>query len=70
LIVFYTDGLTEAENLKGQAFGESNLAEIIIQCADRTAEVIKDRILESVQHFVGNAAPLDDITLIVVRYTG
>jgi sigma-B regulation protein RsbU (phosphoserine phosphatase) len=70
VIVFYTDGLTEAENLNGQPYGEDSLAEMIMACGDRPAEAIKTQIIESVQHFVGNAPTLDDITLIVVRYTG
>jgi sigma-B regulation protein RsbU (phosphoserine phosphatase) len=70
VIIFYTDGLTEAENLEGEPFGEDRLAKMIIEYGDRSAEDIKNQILETVQHFVGNAPPLDDITLIVVCYKG
>lgn len=70
IMVFYTDGLTEAENTQRQAYGEDRLADTILQSANGTAETIKDRILESVQAFVGDTPQMDDITLVVVRYIG
>lgn len=70
MIIFYTDGLTEAENHQLEDYGEDRLAETILENSDGTAETIKNNILESVQQFVGNAPPIDDITLVVVRFIG
>ncbi|MBI5931997.1 MAG: SpoIIE family protein phosphatase [Chloroflexi bacterium] len=70
VVVFYTDGLTEAENLYQEPFGDARLAEIVIQNADGTAAHIKNAILAAVTAFVGNAPVLDDLTLVVVRYLG
>lgn len=70
VVVFYTDGLTEAENLQKQAYGEARLLEIIQQNATLSAHEIKQALLDSVRAFQGAAPPFDDLTLVVVRYTG
>ncbi|MDZ4767124.1 MAG: GAF domain-containing SpoIIE family protein phosphatase [Chloroflexota bacterium] len=70
LIIYYTDGLTESENLSHEFFGEGQLAEVILSMADKPAGEIADRILAHVDAFCGEAPPADDLTLCVVRYTG
>jgi sigma-B regulation protein RsbU (phosphoserine phosphatase) len=70
VVVFYTDGLTEAENGDEEAYGEERLAAVVAANAGNTAGRIKAAILESVAQFVGLAPPLDDLTLVVVRYIG
>lgn len=70
VVVFYTDGLTEAENIYQEPFGDAQLAEVVMHYADGTAAQIKNAILAAVTTFVGNAPVLDDLTLVVVRYIG
>jgi sigma-B regulation protein RsbU (phosphoserine phosphatase) len=71
MVIFYTDGLTEAEQVNHAAYGEERLAEIVQQHANRTtAQGMIDAIIKSVQEFVGEAPPFDDRTIVVVRYTG
>ncbi len=71
-LVYYTDGLTEAENIHGEYFGEDRLADIMRREAEagHSADTILARINDSVDAFVGEAPPFDDLTLVVVRYTG
>lgn len=69
-LVFYTDGLTEAENPAGEAFGDQRLSGVIREYGGHSAEYLKDKILQAFDDFVGNAAPYDDITLVVVRFVG
>jgi len=71
VLVFYTDGLTEAVNQRQEEFGETRLAEIVQQVApQRSADEIKDAILRASDEFVGDAPPFDDRTVVVVRYYG
>jgi sigma-B regulation protein RsbU (phosphoserine phosphatase) len=70
VIVYYTDGLTDAENPAGENFGESRLAQAIIEAGNGTAEAVSDHILRSVEAFAEGIAPFDDLTMMVVRYTG
>ncbi len=70
VLVLYTDGLTEAENVQHEPFGAERLVEVVAACADRSATDILNAIIEAVQDFMGEAPPFDDMTLVVVRYTG
>lgn len=70
LIIYYTDGLTEAENLAGDFFGEDRLQQLIMQNYHLPIEALSDAILASVDEFVGDAPPFDDLTLVAVRYLG
>lgn len=70
IIVYYTDGLTEAENPQKDYYGEERLAEAVMRVADKTAEEIRDFILKDVTRFCAGEALFDDLTMVVVRYTG
>jgi sigma-B regulation protein RsbU (phosphoserine phosphatase) len=67
VMVFYTDGVTEALDDGGQEFGLNQLSEAIHACADQSAAEITANIEERVHRFVGHHPQNDDITLLVVR---
>lgn len=66
ILVFYTDGITEASNKKNDFFEVARLQEVIKSIADRDAEYIRDEIVSSVTKFTGGAFQ-DDVTLIVLK---
>jgi serine phosphatase RsbU (regulator of sigma subunit) len=70
VLVLYTDGLTEAENLAHEPYGADRLVEVVADYADASAAEILDAVVQSVQQFIGEAPPFDDMTLVVIRYTG
>lgn len=70
VLVYYTDGLTEAENRQGDFFGEARLAQAVLEKGNQSAEAITDHIVNSVDQFCAGAPPFDDLTLMVIRYTG
>lgn len=70
VIVYYTDGLTEAENPAGEAYGEDRLATAIKEVAGESALAIRDYILKHVDVFCDGNPPFDDITMLVVKYKG
>jgi sigma-B regulation protein RsbU (phosphoserine phosphatase) len=70
LIVYYTDGLTDAENASGDYFGETRLAQAVVEVGGQPAQTVLDHIVESVKIFGDGTVPFDDLTLVVVHYTG
>lgn len=70
VIVYYTDGLTDAENEAGESFGEARLAQAFRECACNSAAAILGYLVDQVDQFCGGVLPFDDLTLCVVRYTG
>jgi serine phosphatase RsbU (regulator of sigma subunit) len=65
--LFFTDGLSEAMNTGAELFGEGRLRRILEDSARLTSEELKERILEEVRRFVGDADPHDDMTLVVLK---
>ncbi|MDW8171621.1 MAG: SpoIIE family protein phosphatase [Anaerolineae bacterium] len=71
VIVYYTDGLTDAENPHGIAYGEARLAEAVLRLEDNlNAQQMCDRLLRDVLNFCQGNDPFDDLTLLIVRYLG
>ena len=66
-LVFYTDGIVEAQNLDGDLYGYQRLEETIAAYGERSALELKDAILESAKSFAGGQPFEDDITLVVLR---
>jgi len=68
IIIFYTDGITEAMNQKNEQFGESRFKEEIIKNANKSVDEIKDRIIRSIIRFRGNCIQSDDLTLTIFKH--
>ena len=66
VLVFYTDGITEAQNEQGMFFGEDRLLESMRTNLGRSAQDIRDAIVADVQRFVGDTPQVDDIALMVL----
>lgn len=67
ILVFYTDGITEAMDKEEEEFDEVRLIETVKKHRERSAADIHDEILKSVFQFCPNANDFDDITLIVLK---
>jgi len=67
LVVLYTDGITEAENLSNDYYGIERLCAVIEQNWQQSATAIKEAIIEDVRQFIGKQKVFDDITLLVFK---
>ncbi len=65
--LFFTDGLSEAMNEGSELFGEARLRRILEDSDGLSSEQLRGRILEEVERFVGDAAPHDDLTMVVLK---
>ena len=64
--LFYTDGLVEAHNPKGEMFGFPRLRELIAEHGEKRA--LGDLLLEELYSFTGERwEQEDDITLLTLR---
>ena len=67
LLVIYTDGVTEARNLRREQFGEARLlAAVQGRKAQQRAAVTLSGIMKGLDEFTGAAMQHDDITCLVV----
>jgi serine/threonine protein phosphatase PrpC len=70
VLVFFTDGITEAMNTDADLFGETRLVSLVEQHGDAPTEVLRERIFREIEAFVGQADQHDDMTMILVRIEG
>jgi GNAT superfamily N-acetyltransferase len=69
-LVFFTDGISEAENPEGEQYGLTRLQQVAAKYADARMEELQRALLASVRDFTHGAYPVDDITLLIIRYKG
>jgi len=72
LIFLYTDGLTEAENIDHQQFGESRMFEVADSLFDEkevSPELLIEQMTNAVHDFVGDAEQSDDLTMLTIKRT-
>ncbi len=67
VIVFYTDGITEAMNVDDDLFGDDALGRVVCRHRELDAAGIRERVLRDVHAFVGSAEPHDDMTMVIVK---
>jgi len=68
--VIYSDGLTEAQNSSGEFFGVQRFLDLLNTVVGVDARMVGEKIVESVERFVGGARASDDLSLVVVKRTG
>jgi len=66
-ILLYTDGLTEARNEIGEEYGEDRLDAIMSVYGSLHAKTIIKKIQSSLENFIGQEKPGDDITFTCVH---
>jgi len=69
VLVFFTDGVVEAENAEGEEYSASRLANLVRSKLSARANELIDEIFASVAEFRGPVAQHDDMTAVVVRVT-
>ena len=68
MVVLHTDGVTEAENSKGELFGFDRLLEDARRLHGGTAQEVVAGILDDLMAYIGTHKIHDDITLVVMRH--
>ena len=69
-LFLYTDGVTEAMNVKKELFSEKRLIENCKKLTGKSPKDVVEKITETVGEFVVGAVQSDDITLLSIAYQG
>lgn len=71
VLVFYSDGVPEATDLRGEPFGDGRLTQALARSATgHSAAEIRTALLESVNRFKGDVELADDLTLVIAKISG
>ena len=67
VLVFYTDGVSEAENPVEDEWGEAALIAAARSCREQPAMEMITRIMAAADTFAAGAPQHDDMTLVIAR---
>jgi serine phosphatase RsbU (regulator of sigma subunit) len=67
LLLFYSDGVTEAVNAAGEVFGEERLTAVLQAKSRDGAEAVVQGVLEALDEFAEGTEQSDDVTMVAVR---
>lgn len=67
VVVLFTDGITEAEDINQKQFGIERLCESIMSRRMESAEKIKDGVVADVMAHIGEQKIFDDISLVAIK---
>jgi len=67
VVVLYTDGITEAENMDKMLYGLERLIKVVKINWQRTAGQIRHAVIDDVRSHIGEQKVFDDITLLILK---
>jgi sigma-B regulation protein RsbU (phosphoserine phosphatase) len=67
ILLFFSDGLTEASNPEGKFFGTHRISDVLAANAHLNSSELADKLLEEVQEFTQGGPITDDRTLVVMK---
>ena len=72
LLCLVTDGVVDAQDAAGERYGSERLQSVLarLRGINENARAVVDRILADVRAFAGTAEPVDDVTVLALRWLG
>lgn len=67
VVVLYTDGITEAEDIHGVQYGLDRLCDVVTKYWQSSANDIRQAVIDELQQHIGEQKVYDDITLLVLK---
>jgi phosphoserine phosphatase RsbU/P len=67
VLLAYTDGLSEALDVRGEEFGETRVREALAETSRMSVEEMRDEIVRRVEEWCTDAPQHDDLTFIVMK---
>jgi len=67
VVILYTDGITEAENLNQEFYGLEQLTEVVRNHRQHSAEKICKVVIDDLRSHISTQKVFDDITLVVLK---
>jgi len=69
VLIAYSDGLIEPENVYGEEFGTERLIDLAKSNQDEPPQAIADALMRATEEWSGSPEQADDMTVIVARFT-
>ncbi len=67
MFVFFSDGILDARNRKGDLFGRGRAEKIIAECASKSADCVVDRLFRAAAEHSAGVETFDDQTVVAIK---
>ncbi len=67
IFVFFSDGILDARNRKGELFGRTRVEKIIAECASQSAQCVVDSLFKAVSEHSAGVETFDDQTVLAIK---
>ena len=68
--MFFSDGILDARNRKGELFGRGRVENIIAECNGKSAECVVDSLFKAAAEHSAGVETFDDQTVVAIRVRG
>jgi sigma-B regulation protein RsbU (phosphoserine phosphatase) len=69
MLIAYSDGLVEPENVYGEEFGTTRLIEVATRNKNKSSHEIAEAMMHAAEEWSGSPEQADDMTVIVMRFS-
>jgi len=70
MFVFFSDGILDARNRRGELFGRGRVEKIIAECAGKSANCVVDSLFEAAAEHSAGVETFDDQTVVAIMVKG
>ena len=70
MFVFFSDGILDARNRKGELFGRGRVDTIVKECAEKSASCVVDSLFKAVAEHSAGVETFDDQTVVAIKVRG
>jgi phosphoserine phosphatase RsbU/P len=67
MFVFFSDGILDARNRKGEMFGRGRVEKIIAECSEKSADCVVDSLFKAAAEHAAGVETFDDQTVVAIR---
>jgi sigma-B regulation protein RsbU (phosphoserine phosphatase) len=70
MFVFFSDGILDARNRKGELFGRTRVERIISECSAKSADCVVEALFKAAAEHSAGVETFDDQTVVAIRVRG
>jgi phosphoserine phosphatase RsbU/P len=67
MFVFFSDGILDARNRKGDMFGRDRVEKLVGECTEKSADCVVETLFKAVAEHSAGVAAFDDQTVVAIR---
>ncbi len=67
MFVFFSDGILDARNRRGELFGRGRVEKLVLECAGKSADCVVETLFKAVAEHSAGAETFDDQTVVAIK---